>query len=338
MVAHGRAADAEKVLDWAAARGVTVVRVLAMADVLFKLSPDEGRRALPRLLVLARDRRLIVEVVALADTGRVEVDVREQVRAAGAACAAHGNCVLEIANEPWHGTQRRELGDAVTLRGLRQLVPPSVPVSLGSASADDSAAYSGGDYLTVHLDRASGADGWRHVLRMKSALELGQRVGKPVVDDEPIGAAERSVPGRRDSDPTRWLAKGLLARLMDIGATFHYEGGLQSQLPRGREAECFEAWRRGLDALPAGVGEQAVFEEPGSPGAAVASFDRRRALAVYAVRGKREAWAVALRVTGAPAIRWSPGWHAVATRDYGGVRVVTAGRRINESPDHQILR
>ena len=68
FVAHGKAADADAYLAWAASKKLTVVRVLAMADILFKLSPADGQRALPRLLELAQKRGLYVEVVALVDT------------------------------------------------------------------------------------------------------------------------------------------------------------------------------------------------------------------------------------------------------------------------------
>lgn len=327
MVAHGRVNDAAAVLDWAAAHGVTVVRVLAMADVLFKLSPADGRAALPGLLRLAADRGLVVEVVALADTGRVHVDLTEQVRAVGAICAQQDNCVLELANEPWaRQTQSRETGDPKLLHALRALVPVHVAVSLGSAPADDSDAYAGGDYLTVHLARAEGDRGWRHVLRAGAAEALSARTGKPVVDDEPIGAADRSEPGRRDARPERWFAKGVLSRLLGVGATFHFEGGLQAGIPRGVEAACFEAWRSGLDALPPLVEDRAVVKEPGSPDAAIASFDARGAEAVYLAQGDREAWAVAIGVTGNPGLHWRTGWRAVDTRSREGVTIIRAER------------
>lgn len=327
LIAHGQQAQAVSVLDWAKAHGVTVVRVLTMADVLFKLSPDEGRSALPRLLKLAMSRGLYVEAVALADTGRIPVALDEQVKAIGAVCAAAPNCLLELANEPWaRHTQSRETGDPARLRALRAVVPAGVPVSLGSASADDSDELAAGDYVTVHIAREDGDRGWRHVTRMQVAEELSARTGKPVVDDEPIGAAEASQPGRRDADPNRWFAKGVLARMLGIGATFHYEGGLQGHVPRGREAACFDAWRRGLDSLPAGVEDRTAFARPDAADAAVLAFDRSRALGVFVAQGLREAWAAAVGATGNPAIRWREGWRPTSTRNHPGVIIVKAAR------------
>jgi hypothetical protein len=326
MVAHGREAEAQALLDWASARRITIVRVLAMADVLFKLTPTDGRLALPRLLDLAAARGLYVEVVALADTARLAVPLDEQVAAVGRICDGRENCVIEVANEPWHGTQRREVQQAATLRSLRSRIPARVPVSYGPPEDQDSDVYAGGDYLTFHVQRTGRQAGWGHVRRMRDIERLGARTGKPVVDDEPIGAAERTIPGRRDSDPVCWLAKGLLARVLNLGATFHYEGGLQSRVPQGAELACFDAWRRGLESLPPDLEERAVARDAGTPGCAVTSFDRRAALEVYVAQTPNKAFAVAVGVTGRPALRWQSGWSVTKTEDDGGVVLVTASR------------
>lgn len=326
MVARDGRAEAAAVLDWAAAQGVTVVRVLAMAHNLFKLSPEEGRRALPPLLELARARGLQVEVVALADTRLVDVDVRSQVKAIGAICAGHSNCLLEIANEPWHPAHQDALGQPGTLRQLRDLVPASVLVAYGSHRDDDSDAYAGGDYIVVHVGRDEAHAGWGHVLRIGGVQRLAERVRKPVVDDEPIGAGPKAEPGRRDADPSRWLAKGALARLFGLGATFHYEGGLASRLPSRVEAECFRAWKRGLDTLPAGLAAARV-AEAASPGGPVASVNPGAALAVYVAEQGTEAWAVGVGVTGDLGLRWGAAWHADPVRGEGAVLIQRARRR-----------
>jgi hypothetical protein len=46
---------------------------------------------------------------------------------------------------------------------------------------------------------------------------------KPPVSDEPIGAAERLEPGRRDNHPGRFRAASVLTVLTGLGPTFHYE-------------------------------------------------------------------------------------------------------------------
>jgi hypothetical protein len=243
FVAHGREKDADAYLAWAASKHLTVVRVLTMADVLFKLTPADGQRALPRLLDLAAAHGLHVEVVALADTARIAVDYPRYVTAIGDICAEHGNALLEIANEPVHPTQAPALHDPAFVQSLARLVPSSVPVSLGSVENGD--AFGKGTYVTWHAPR-SGRSGWP--AEMEHGAALLKQFGKPVVSDEPIGAADRAVPGRRDNDPARFRRAAQIARRLGMGATFHYEGGLQAQLPSSTESACLDAWLEGLAA------------------------------------------------------------------------------------------
>ena len=247
LVAHGREGDAVAYLDWAASNRLTVVRVLLMAQHLFQLSPDQGLQAAPRLLELAAARGLHVELVALADTATLAVDLERHVGSVGAIARAHANAIVEVANEPWHPTQDRRLHDPAYVQSLAKLVPEVVPVALGSAEADP--GYAGGDYATWHSPRGSGAEGWQHVLQLAEGAALIERWQKPVVSDEPMGAAAAAIPGRRDDSPARFAAAGALTRLAGLGATFHYEGGLQASIPQGRERESFDAWTAGLDLL-----------------------------------------------------------------------------------------
>jgi hypothetical protein len=239
LVAHGRQQQAAAYLDWAASEHLTVVRVLAMAHVLFTLTPADGERALPRLLQLARARGLVVEVVALADTASYQIDLATHVRAIGQACADGGNCVIEIANEPYHPTQSAAVHDHSVLRGLRAAIPPAVPVSLGTL--DDRGELAAGDYVTWHSPRDSD---WPE--RMRDGADLLRRYGKPVIADEPMGAADDAVPGRRDNVPDHFATAARIAAESGIGATFHYDGGLQSRRPTATEAACLKAWMDGL--------------------------------------------------------------------------------------------
>ncbi|MBA3296763.1 MAG: hypothetical protein H0U19_07495, partial [Acidobacteria bacterium] len=60
LVASGREDEAVAYLDWASSQQITVVRVLLTARHLFKLSSEQGLKALPRLLDLAKARGLAV--------------------------------------------------------------------------------------------------------------------------------------------------------------------------------------------------------------------------------------------------------------------------------------
>jgi hypothetical protein len=239
FVAHGRESEADGYLKWAAAKKLTLVRVLVMADVLFRLSPADGVRALPALLEMASRHGLHVEVVALADTATIDVDIPAHVRAVAEICARQGNAVLEIANEPAHPTQARVLHDPAYLQQLARTLPKGLPVSLGSIEEND--GYGSGDYVTWHAPRGSD-----HVRTLQQGAQLIDRFKKPVVSDEPIGAADVAIRGRRDNSPDRFRAAAVATRRAGMGATFHYEGGLQARLPSTTEMACLHAWLGGL--------------------------------------------------------------------------------------------
>ena len=249
LVAHGREAESISYLDWARSQKLTVVRVLLMATHLFTLSQADGLAALPKLLTLAAERQLHVEVVVLADTADAALDLPAAVKAAGAVARAHPNAVVEIANEPWHPTQTPFLHDPVNVARLAEAIPSEVPVALGSIERADGYA-AGGRYATWHSPRSNAEEGWGHVLALAEGAVLPVRWRKPVISDEPIGAGEAYQPGRRDNDPRRFAAAAVLTRLAGLGATFHYEGGLHARVPSGRELACFAAWSSGLDAIP----------------------------------------------------------------------------------------
>lgn len=243
LTAHGHEREADAYLAWAASKKLTLVRVLTMADGLFKLSPADGQRALPRLLEMAQAHGLYVEVVALADTTKVTMDLSGHVKAIAMICGRYPNALLEIANEPAHPTQAKALHEPSFVKSLAALVPPGVPVSLGSVEMGD--AFAGGSYVTWHAPR-SGRHGWPAEIARGAALV--KRLGKPVISDEPMGAADRAIAGRRDNAPSRFREAGAASRRAGIGATFHYEGGLQARLPTSIEMACLDAWLEGLSA------------------------------------------------------------------------------------------
>ncbi len=191
LVADGRAQDAEAFMAWAARTGFTVVRVLAMNRGWMDLAPADGRRALPRVLSLARGHGLHVQVVALAGTGTdafsQDAFLQDQVRAVAQSCAAADNCVLELANEPYHGSQAA-LDDPARMRRLQAEVPTEVPVAWGAARDHRSDRMAGGSYVVAHVAR--GGNRWDRVSRVQALGDLSRRTGKFVVDSEPIGAAE----------------------------------------------------------------------------------------------------------------------------------------------------
>lgn len=316
MMAHGQEKEATAYLDWARRQQLTVVRVLVMAKHLFALTPEDGRKALPRLLQLAQQRGLHVEVVALADTADLKIDLEAHVRAVGEIAAKYPNAFVEIANEPWHPTQDTRLHDPAFVQKLAALVPAGVPVALGSAEGN--AAYATGAYATWHSPRSDAKDGWGHVVALAEGAKLARDWKKPVVSDEPIGAAKEHIPGRRDNNPARFRAAAALSRLAGIGATFHYEGGLHAKIPTGRELECFNAWKEGLHlmrALPRG----GTFVQ----GQDVGRFARvvNAAPDVFARAFSKDVWVLEIGATSAGRLRWSQGWKPTSVVSRPGLTI-----------------
>lgn len=240
FVAHGREKEADAYLRWAASRRLNVVRVFAMADGIFQLAPADGERALPRLLDLARRHGIHVEVVAFTGTSVITVDRAAFVKSIAAICARHSNALLELANEPGHPTQAAEMHDPAHLQSLLPLVPKQVPVALGSVEYGD--GFAAGSYVTWHSPRGSD---WAK--RVEEGAALMKTFGKPLINDEPIGAADKPEPGRRDNDPARFRAAAVAMRRAGIGATFHYDGGIQTRMPTKGELACLDAWLAGLN-------------------------------------------------------------------------------------------
>lgn len=298
MIARGREREAVAYLDWAAAEQFTVVRVLGMAKHLFELRPEDGRNTLPRLLDLARERGLAVEVVAFADTKEYGLDYDTHVRTVGRIALDKGNAFVEIANEPGHPTQNTRLHDPAELVRLAALIPAPVVMALGSA--EYAPGYAAGDYATFHFPRDGG---WGHVLKLAEGASLIAQLKKPVINDEPIGAAAEYQERRRDNDPARFAAAGALTVLTGMAGTFHYEGGLQARIPQGREAACLAAWQLGStlvrDAHPTGDFVQ------GDALQGVATVTGARA--AYARVSERAA-TILLVDPQQPAVSWASGW------------------------------
>jgi hypothetical protein len=320
-VADGQEAQAVTYLKWAASQQLTVVRVLTMMGGQFDLRPEDGRRALPRLLELAAIHGLTVEVVALAGTADIPVNLKAHVEAIGGILREHPNGLLEIANEPVHPSQSKDVQDPAVLHSLAAVVPREIPVSLGSIERGE--GFGAGSYITWHAPRDSGREGWGHVHALAEGAELLNKWKKPVVSDEPIGAGSVVQPGRRDSDPGRFRAAALLTRLAGLGATFHYESGIQARVPEGRELECFNAWNEAWTLLPAQVEREGTFNSVAST--VVSAPDRPPIRGIYERAGEKRAFVLVLSDADAE-VTPAAGWTIVDSRRIEGGRLLTLTR------------
>jgi hypothetical protein len=318
LVADGRLEDARRFISWAERTGFTVVRVLAMLpDAWLDLSADEGRRALPRLFALTAAEGLHVQVVALANTeGRDQAFLDTQVREVGRLCAAADNCVLEIANEPYHGSQAG-LESAATMRRLEAEVPASVPVAWGAARQDTSDSMAGGSYIVAHLSRSG--QRWDRVARLRELERLSRQTGKFVVDNEPIGAAEVSEPQRRDDAPAAFFGQGALSRILELGSTFHCDDCLYARVPGPVQQEAALAFIAGATLVPEGL----VLDAPGPIDTARASGGG----AAFAAANGDRGWLVLLGGADPAELHWPGGWRSdMRVADREGVSVWTIAR------------
>jgi hypothetical protein len=323
-VARGKDADVERYLSWAENQRLTVIRVLAMGQGFMNLSPPDGIAALPRLLEAAARHHLYVEIVALAGTRDVAVDLDAHLKAIGEIASRYGNAIIEVANEPGHPSQSADVHRPEILARLRSRVPLNVPVALGLVEGLD--RRSAGDYVTWHSPRDDRQEGWGHVLALAEGPELVRRWNKPVVSDEPIGAGTKYEAGRRDDSPERFRAAAILTRLTGLGATFHYEDGLQALVPSGRQLECFNAWNEAWTLLPADVERSGMFRRAGDSNAAIAEFRTDKALAVFERQRGNTVWAAVINPSEDFGMRWAAGWVPGQARRLAGVWLVSARR------------
>lgn len=303
MVASGDELGADDYLAWCADHDVSIVRTLAMAWNLFRLDADGGRAALPRLLELAERHGLHVEVVALADTAAYTFDRRAHVQGIGAICAAHPSCLVELANEPVHPSQAPEVGDPAYLRSLAALVPAGVLRALGPAGATiaeaDTRFLDGSDYMPIHEERQDDGSGVRWVRHLADLREISERVGKPVVNDEPQ---------RDDMSADNHAGAGALARVFGLGDTFHSQSGLGAAIPTGHELEAFEGRRAGWNAIPRTWTGGDTYCNAGFAGCPITGADWNTVVKVYGTVAGAEGYEVAVGVKGSPGLAWAAEW------------------------------
>ena len=185
--------------------------------------------------------------------------------------------------------------------------------------------------MTWHAPRDNRFDGWGHVLALAEGQGLLERWKKPVVSDEPIGAGPRHEPGRRDDMPGRFRAAALLTRLIGLGATFHYNDGLQAKIPSGRELECFDAWNEAWQLLPDDVERIGAFKKSGEPGAVVRGHDRTAVLGVFERATADRGWVLVVG-GGDPKLQLAAGWERTSEKTFDGMRLLSVSRSSKGSP------
>jgi hypothetical protein len=227
----------EPYLDWAVATGFGGVRVFCgNTGRGNNQTPESALANLPAFLACARARGLRVEVTALTGT-ESGYDARQYIADAAGIADGYENAVFEMANEPWHPSQKDLTPDF--LCSCQSSVPARLISALGAAESDESSEYAGGPYITAHLDRSR--DEWNMVRRVRELEALSDANGKPVMNNEPIKA------GSQNNNPAIFFTMAVLNRGFEVGGIFHSDDGLAGRVPApgGEQQTLAEAYIRG---------------------------------------------------------------------------------------------
>lgn len=291
-------------------------------------TPASARAALPGLLQAAKDRNLTAYISACTGGG---YDVEAHLREVGAICRDFPNTVLEGFNEVGHPSQsdigkdpRRAL--EVCQRAIPAGVTWTVGAPIGTDEPTPDGVYptDGGLFNSAHLDR--GRDFWNQVRRVRELEAVSGATRKPCLSGEPIGAAEVSIPGKRESNPTFFWTLGLLCRGFEIGGVFHSEDGLFGRLLGPNQRACADAYVSGFWVMP--TEEKLQFINAGWQNSPVAGADFDNGIVrAYSFITGNTGWTCLIGIRGDPKVVWGGGWGPTGKEAASdGVRVVEITR------------
>lgn len=294
-------------LDWVVARGFTGVRVM-LGDLPWAGQTfDSALRGLPLLIDAAARRNLYLSLCCLTDTkNRSQAQCEGHVLAIAVLADASPNCTLELANEIGHPTQASWLTPEWLLR-LGQRLPSTLLWGIGAPLSPDEPVdgrFPGESAPLVFSHLSRSRDPWNMVRRVRELYAIAETTGKPVVNNEPIGAGPFDQPGRRSSNPAIFHAMGALNAAFGIQGVFHLDAGLRCTLPSAVETACAQAFLLGhsLYGDSAGAGSYRNTGHGGSPVKSIQNLTR-----AYSFLGD-PTYTLALGYTDQSLIEFSPGW------------------------------
>ena len=306
---------AREFIEWAARSGFNGVRVLCGNLTWAGQTAEAAANGLPFVLDTLASNGLYCEATAVTDSAASQFDIPSHVDTIARICAERQNAILEIANEPYHPTQREEVHDYAYLGRLgRELVEPrGLLWSVGAAPDDEPQPDRlplAGSYLHIHLNR--GRDEWNMVRRVRELDGVSVNYGRHVWNAEPIGWADTSEPGRRTANPDIAFAMGVLSRGFEVSATSHAEHAVTAALPTPHQQHMHDRLVAGFTAIPTAA--PLVFKNAGwhdSP-VAGAAFERS-VLRVYSFMDSADhGYSFAFGMTGEPEIEWRDGFRETA--------------------------
>lgn len=300
--------DYRPALDEAAALGFTLVRTFCGPLPWCDQTREAVYARLPGFLQDCADRGLnaYLSYVTEAGTGYdIVTHIAEVERIAFYFPAV---VLREVANEPWHPTQAGCFSP-VDCREYARFM--NAPLSFGAAEDDESGTYQG-DFVAVHLDR--GRDKWNQVRRVREMLALSESTGKPVLNQEPIGADETSVAGKRESDPSFYYTLGALNRLFLGGnGVFHSQSGLMAEVLGPNQLACARAYLQGVRVWPGA--NRLTYKNVGQGDSPVTSarfndgdLSKDGCTRSYCGLDGNEGLNVTLGIAGDSGVQWGNGW------------------------------
>lgn len=306
-------------------------RALVYPEIADPLTAPLYDTSAQTLFRMAAEHGLRVEWTVLTYPDAI-ARMREKVQRAFDLAVGHWNVFIEVANEPdAQGINARAAIEGVNRRGVLSSLG-YYDLQRADGWVDDKPEthvweLSMLDYVTVHTDR-----GPEWVRKAKDALEIRggwdtrddatqpdanrtywKGANRPVVGDEPIGAAERDEDGRRSTSPSDFRAHFAIGHLYSAGTTFHSTAGLEGRARRADEvhqAACAAAVLDVWKAIPpdAQLGEYAR----GGLGNLPIEWDGESAsLRDYGLILGSRAWVAIARKRPGRQIVAKPGWRIV---------------------------
>lgn len=229
------------------AQGATMVRVLGMASNIADFDPTDYPTyltSLPTFAGVLAAAGLDLEFTVFADAQLIPgfdtlAEQRRWLQSVRDALIAQPNVVIELANEAWQNG----------------VIPEQHTPVVGLLGTSGSANIDGGgpnlppwDWGTIHPPRD--AEWFR---KAKDAIEYSDLLLRPCISDEPMGANEVAISGRRDTDPDHFYWFAAISMLLGAGATFHSEDGIFSRVWGAIQRACAAQFYSAINAVPEGV-------------------------------------------------------------------------------------
>lgn len=246
----------------------------------------------------------------------------------------HSNVLIEVANEP----DAQGINAIAAIEGVNRR---GVVTSLGYYDLRKSDGWIDDDpvthvwdlpmldYVTVHTDRGpewprkakdaleirGGWDTRDDVSQQNENRTVWRGAQRPVIGDEPMGAAERDEDGRRSTSASDFRAHHAIAHIYGAGSTLHSQAGLEGRARREDEtqqAACAAAVREVWQAIPpeAQLGE---YTRGGLASLPIEWGGEGDSLRDYGLMLGARAWVVVARKRPGRAIVAKPGWRIVET-------------------------